>query len=84
MFSIRSETPEVDHWKGWEEALIPSQHMFERNNLAYEVCTSNFKELSRYILEDLLTVRERGRPTLLCISEDLNGVFKNYLLDTAE
>ena len=57
---------------------------FERNDSAYKVRTSSFKELSRYILEDLLTVQEGDTPMLLCISKDLDGAFKNYLSDAAE
>ena len=57
---------------------------FERNDLAYEVHISNFKELSRYILEDLLAVQEGDKPRLLCISKDLNSAFKSYLSDATE
>jgi hypothetical protein len=37
---------------------------FERNNSGYKVRISNFKELSRYVLEDLLTVQEGNKPMM--------------------
>ena len=56
---------------------------FERNNSGYKVRISNFKELSRYVLEDLLTVQEGNKPMMFWILKDHDGAFKNYLSEVA-
>lgn len=56
---------------------------FDSNDAAYEVRTSNFKELSRYILEDVLGCL-KGTRLLLCIRKDLDEHFSNMLSDGAK
>ena len=45
--------------------------------------SSDFKELSRYVLEDVLACVE-GRQLLLCISTDLDSSFSNMLSDASD
>jgi len=58
---------------------------FENNDDAYEVRTSNFKELSRYVLEDILGCRDKGgRPMLLCIAKELDKRYAQFPSEASE
>ena len=49
----------------------------------HAVASSNFKELSRYALEDILGC-STGRPLILCISKALDASFNQKLANASE
>ena len=66
--TTRSNTDEVD---------------LDNNDDVYSGKSTNFKELSRYVLDDILGSKE-DTPFLLCIAKDLNEEKRNILSDAAK
>jgi len=54
----------------------------DSNDDAHHVRTTNFKQLSRYVLEDLLACDE-DKPLLLCIARSLDDDYNDLLSDAA-
>ena len=54
----------------------------DSNDAAFEVRTQNFKELSRYVLEDVIACKQ-DTTLLLCVAKELNERFQNKLTDGA-